>query len=84
MTKVLKMKFPKECNGCELCVAEVQRQLGKVGLEGSLIRVLRDENGFSIDLDPRVNELEIDKIVKICPKAGFVIEDKENDSELLG
>ena len=84
MTKVLKMKFPKECNGCELCVAEVQRQLGKAGLEGSLIRVLRDENGFSIDLDPRVNELEIDKIVKICPKAGFVIEDKESNSELLG
>jgi hypothetical protein len=83
MTKVLKMKFPKECNGCELCVLEVQRQLGKGGLEGSLIRVLRDENGFSIDLDPHVNDLEIEKIIKICPKGGFVIEEKENEGELL-
>ncbi|MFA6981464.1 MAG: hypothetical protein WC243_00325 [Patescibacteria group bacterium] len=83
MTKVLKMKFPKECNGCELCVMEVQRQMGKGGLDGSLIRVLRDEKGLSIDLDPRVNDLEIEKVIKICPKAGFVIEEKEYEGELL-
>lgn len=42
MAKVLKISFPEKCIGCELCVLEAQRQLGKLGLEGSLIRVFRN------------------------------------------
>jgi NAD-dependent dihydropyrimidine dehydrogenase PreA subunit len=39
MSKTLKAVRPEKCNGCELCVLESQRQLEKVGLEESLIRV---------------------------------------------
>lgn len=83
MAKVLKLKLPSECNGCELCVMEIQRQMGKGGLDGSLIRILRDDQGFQIDLDPRINELDVEKIAKICPRAGFIVQDEEQEGELF-
>ena len=81
MAKVLKIAFPKKCIGCELCVMEVQRQLGKVGLEGSLIRIFRDIKNFSgiafsVDLDPTVTKLEIEKIAGICPVTVFTVEEQ--------
>jgi hypothetical protein len=83
MPKVLKATFKKNCIGCEMCVAEVQHQLGKVGLEGSPIRIFRaiDEKGrltFSVDIDPRVNELDIEKIAGICPTLVFTIEEESD------
>jgi len=79
--KVLKATFTKNCIGCEMCVMEVQKQLGKVGTEGSPIRVFRDvdEDGkmeFSVDLDPRVNELDIEKVAEVCPTLVFTIEEE--------
>jgi len=83
MPKILKVKFPKDCNGCELCVMEVQRQLKKVGLEGSMIRILRDKGAFSVDIDPHVLDLDLGSIEKICPKANFSVEEVEEDNVYL-
>ena len=84
--RVLKAEFSSRCNGCELCVLEAQRQLKKVGIEGSPIRILRsksqDSLNFSVDLDPRVNELDIEKIKSICPTLVFTITEQE-EYELL-
>ncbi len=82
--KRIKATFPKRCTGCELCMLEVQRQLKKVGLEESLIRIFRrpKENGsldFLIEIDPRVNSLDIEKIKEICPTKVFEITDGESD-----
>ncbi len=83
MTKILKVKFPDRCNGCELCVLEVQRQLQKVGLEGSLVRVFADhaennETSFTIELDPRITNMDIQKIMDICPQNVYEITEEEN------
>ncbi len=82
MTKILKAAYPERCTGCEMCVIEVQHQLKKLGLEGALIRIFRkkDKNNkenvvFSIDIDPRVNNLDIERIKNICPQGVFSIED---------
>lgn len=80
MVRVLKVIFPEKCIGCELCVIEAQRQLGKVGLEGSLIRVLRDETELglpviSVDIDPKISDLDLEKISKICPTGVFTVEE---------
>ncbi len=83
MPKVLKIAYPKNCSGCELCVLEAQRQLGKFGMEGSPIRIFRKGTGFAIEIDPRINNLDLDKIRTVCPKANFYIEDANSD-ELLG
>ena len=62
---------------------EIQRQLNKVGLEGSLIRIFknRDEETeflkFSIDLDPRIHSFDIEKIRSICPTLVFEILEEE-------
>ncbi|OGC57258.1 hypothetical protein A3H26_03040 [candidate division WWE3 bacterium RIFCSPLOWO2_12_FULL_36_10] len=88
MAKILKVKFPEKCNGCELCVMEVQRQLGKIGLDGSLIRILRENDSggllFVVDMDPKINEVNIEEIVKICPTGVFEISDlvEENNGLL--
>jgi hypothetical protein len=80
MAKILKAKKPEKCIGCELCVMEAQHQIKKVGLEGSLIRIFRDtsENredvNFCVELDPRINELEVEKIKDICPSGVYEIE----------
>jgi ferredoxin len=85
MPKTLKATQPDKCNGCELCSLEAQRQLKKIGLEESLIRIFRKkgENPQTIDnsveIDPRVNMLNIDRVCEICPKNVFeVIETREN------
>lgn len=88
MAKVLKASFEKNCIGCELCVFEVQKQLGKVGLEGSPLRIFRDKNkkgrlSYSVDIDPSVNELDIEKIEKICPTLVFTLEEEENEQHEL-
>lgn len=84
--RVLKAEFSNRCNGCELCVFQAQRQLKKIGIEGSHIRILRSKNqdvmNFSVDLDPRVNELDIEKIKAICPTLVFTIVEQE-EYELL-
>lgn len=83
MPKVLIVKQREECNGCELCVMEAQRQLKKVGLNDSLIRIFRksdpekDTLQFSIEIDPRIEILDIEKIKNICPKLVFEIEERE-------
>ncbi|MBI4091531.1 hypothetical protein HY419_02130 [candidate division WWE3 bacterium] len=73
--KILKGTFAEKCIGCELCVLAAQRMLGKVGLGSSRIRVLRNSSGFSIHLDPSVNELDVKKIAEICPKGCYTVED---------
>lgn len=85
MGKSLKVQFPQKCIGCELCVLEMQRQLEKVGLEGSLIRILRNKKKesefleYAIDLDPRINKLDIEKIKSICPTEVFEIIEDDNE-----
>lgn len=87
MAKSLKASFEKNCIGCELCVAEVQKQLGKVGLEGSPIRIFRDRNSdkvsYTVDIDPSVNKLNLGKIEKVCPALVFTLEDAEEDKHEL-
>ncbi len=84
-TKTLKVKFQSSCVGCDLCVFEAQRQFKKVGFEGSLIRVLKNKQendekmSFYVELDPRINKLDVEKIAKICPKAVFEISEEETD-----
>jgi len=61
--------------GCEMCVLESQQQLKTAGLEGSYIRILRDLNDgtkFVVNVDPRVEELNIKRVVKSCPKEVFL------------
>jgi Na+-translocating ferredoxin:NAD+ oxidoreductase RNF subunit RnfB len=76
MAKILKVLLPEKCNGCELCLIETQKQLGKVGLDGSLIRILRSINSstsaveFQIELDPQVNSLDIKRLCKFA-QGGF-------------
>lgn len=84
MAKTLKATFSKNCIGCELCVIEAQRQLKKVGLENSPIRIFKNkkDNGrisYSVDLDPSVNELDIEKIEQICPALVFTLEKGVNE-----
>ena len=79
MPRTLKATQEDKCNGCELCILESQRQLKKVGLEESLIRIFKgnSESSFRIDIDPRINVIDIEKIKNICPKEVF--ETSEND-----
>ena len=88
MPKILKATFEKNCIGCELCVLEVQRQLKKVGLDGSPIRIFRKEKSdekiiFSVDVDPSVNKLDVQKIHDICPALVFTLEDSEEEKHEL-
>jgi len=85
--KKIVIKFPEKCTGCELCVLETQRQLAKVGIEGSLIRIFRDKDNadqitFSIEMDPRINDLNIKSLVKICPAEVFEIESSDKPNNL--
>ncbi len=65
---------------------EAQKQIGKVGLNGALVRVLKSKSetglDFLVEVDPQVNELDIKKIARICPKSVFTIEEKETDDGL--
>jgi hypothetical protein len=83
--KVLKATFENRCNGCELCVFEAQRQLGKVGLSDTPIRVLKDANSsnlyFHIVLDDdMLYKINLEEIVKICPTGVFEIVEEEYDN----
>ena len=88
MAKILKIIFPEKCIGCEICVMEVQRQLDRVGLEDSLIRIFRKydetkkEAKYEILLDPRVHETDIEKIARICPTGVFSVEESEGEDVL--
>lgn len=88
MAKILKVIFPEKCIGCELCVMEVQRQLNRVGLEDSLIRIFRKydevkkEARYEVLLDPRVQEADIERIAKICPTGVFSIEESDGEDVL--
>lgn len=87
MAKYLKVSFPENCIGCELCIAETQRQLQKVGLDGAPIRVLKKQDtdtlAFIIEIDPRINNFDIEKIKEICPTQVFTLEDKEDQDGLV-
>lgn len=93
MAKVLKLTFPEKCIGCDLCVLEAQRQMKKIGLDGAPLRVFKNKEErillgditFSIDIDSKVNELDIKKIEKICPTGVFTVEeaDETDDEQLL-
>jgi len=85
--KILRATFENRCNGCELCVLEAQRQLGKVGLSNSSIRILRDATSsnlyFHVVIDDEVlDKINLDQIVKICPTGVFEIVEEENDNLL--
>ena len=78
MSKTIKIIREDKCNGCEMCVMESQRQLKKVGLEGSYMRILRHiEKGtkFEVCIDPKIQDLNIKKIVTLCPRG--VLEETE-------
>lgn len=79
--KDLKATYPERCIGCEMCVMECQHQLKKTGLEGSLIRIFRkkvkEEITFVVNIDPRVNSINIENIKNICPQGVFSIEDTD-------
>ena len=88
MPKILKPTQPEKCIGCEMCVFEAQRQLKKVGMEESLIRVFRKKSDgkqnveFELEIDPRINILDIDKISSICPRGVFeVLTEQSQESE---
>lgn len=88
MAKVLKASFEKNCIGCELCVFEVQRQLGKVGLEGSPIRIFCNRTkpnklSYSVTVDPSVNKLDIEKVDGVCPALVFTLEKEEDEQHEL-
>jgi len=74
MSKKLKVINQDKCIGCEMCVLECQQQLKTAGLEGSYIRILRDLSDgtkFVVSVDPKVEELNIKRVVKSCPKEVF-------------
>jgi len=83
--KFLKATFENRCNGCELCILEAQRQLSKVGLTDSPIRILRDTSSANLFFhvvidDDYLNKINLDEIVKICPTGVFEIIEEEDDN----
>ena len=90
--KILRVSFPEKCIGCELCVMEAQRQLSKAGFEGSLIRIFRSkedspastvELSYTIEMDPNVNDLDVEKIANSCPTLVFKVEEGDDEHNLL-
>jgi len=79
--KELKALYTERCIGCEMCTIECQHQLKKTGLEGSLIRIFRKKQkeglSFVVDIDPRVNRLNLENIKNSCPQGVFSIEDSD-------
>ena len=81
--KAIKVIAPEKCIGCELCVLALGRLKGKVGLSGSEIRILNKDGSFNIHLDPNINEMSeenLEKIVKICPRACFELSEPDKNS----
>ncbi len=76
---ILKVIQENRCIGCELCIMECQRQLKRVGLSGSYVRILRDlreGDVFKVSFDPRIVKLKVKKIAEVCPRQVF--EETEN------
>lgn len=86
--KILKATFENRCNGCELCVLEVQRQLKRAGLTDAPIRILRDSSKssvyFHVDIDNSVNNLNLKEIIKVCPTGVFEILEEEDEDIYIG
>lgn len=82
--KILKATFENRCNGCEMCVFEIQRQMGKVGLTNCPIRILRDASSsniyFHVEIDESVSKFNIEEVVKVCPVAVFEIVEVSDES----
>jgi len=83
--KILKATFENRCNGCELCILEAQRQLGKVGLSDTPVRVLRDASSSNLYFhlviyEEALENLNLEEIVKICPTGVFEIIEEENEN----
>ncbi len=81
MKKILKVTHGEKCIGCELCVFATLRLCGKAGLGDSPIKILSSEEGFKIHLEDSVNQLDIDKISAVCPKACFSVEEVSEKTE---
>lgn len=88
MSKTLKPTQLDKCNGCELCLLEAQRQLKKVGLEESLIRIFRNKKDgdhkleLCVEIDPRISMLHMEKIADICPQDVLeVVDEGDTDGE---
>lgn len=85
---VLVVKRPEKCIGCDLCILEVQRQLSRIGIEESLIRIFRKKTKdtnyieYAIEVDPRIGGLDIEKIKAICPTDVFEIKESITDMGL--
>lgn len=83
--KKLKVLNIKKCTGCELCVMESQRQLKRATLQDSLIRVFKNkkENSeylqYSVELDPQIDTLNVEKIREICPTRVLEIVEEQNE-----
>jgi hypothetical protein len=82
--KILKATFENRCNGCEMCVLEAQRQLKKVGLSNSPIRILRDVAGsnlyFHVEIEDHIKSLNLEEILKICPTGVFELVEEQDES----
>lgn len=70
-----------------MCVLEAQRQLGKAGIDGAYVRILRDKNSegkptYKVDIDPAVSSLDVKKIMGICPALVFTLEGSDEEHEL--
>lgn len=83
--KIIKATFENRCVGCELCLFEAQRQLGKIGIIDSPIRILKEKSGnkiyLHVELDERVQDLNISEIQKVCPALVFEIIDRPEDED---
>lgn len=64
---------------------EAQRQLKKVGLTDTPIRILRDNTSsnlyFFVEIDETlIKKIDIDEIYKVCPTGVFeLVEDYDNE-----
>lgn len=90
MAKKLRIRFPEKCIGCELCVFAVQRQLNKVGLDESPIRIFKNtedsifgNTNYVIEMDVSVDNLNLKEIVNICPTGVFEIEESTDNKPAL-
>jgi len=83
--KIIKATFENRCIGCELCIYEAQRQLGKIGVIDSPIRILKEKSGnkiyLHVELDERVQNLNLTELQKVCPALVFEIVEQTEDED---
>lgn len=58
---------------------EVQRQLNKIGLNGSPIRVFRNGTKFTVKVDITDSNIDLSKIREVCPTQVFTIQESVLD-----